>query len=338
MRNTPSTMKLYLVTSTILIAGVQALVVQDGGCNFKLAAVGDPSGQIAQLGDGQNRVGPSDLPVATYTIGVDGGIFDQSGRGCILTIPTTQLQCDTGASPTTGFAIGCDGTLSYMGNFHFVACQTGSNGWNIFTSAGIGQTGCANITLSADSCRSGCPSSSMPSPVPSSPSPPSLPPPPSTCPVDLLGAFEFPHLIIPIGSTSPDSTYGTSYNGQVTKSDIQTIFNFDIPPSYTGKTCSLVFLFPRQDQLRTSAFTISGDGRISFASLKSVGNQGMTFNNAPAVANDFDTFNFSPGNSYTVATFTCPAGTTQSYLMRSAGTDFLYFQDYNPSPYFDLSV
>jgi Ubiquitin 3 binding protein But2 C-terminal domain len=338
-------MKLILITPIALTAGVPALVIQDGGCTFKLTAAGGASGYVSQLGDGQNRVGAYGLAVATYTMGAEGGMFDRSGRGCILTPPTTQFQCDVGASPTSGFSIGCDGTLSYNDNSHFVACQTGDNSWNVYTTTGLGQTGCVDITLNADSCGSDCapasPSSVPPSPVyPSSllstplPSPPpsSPSPTPKTCPADLSGIYEFPHLIVPVSSSNPNTAYGTSYNGQVSRSDIRTIFTFDIPAADARKTCSLVFLFPRQDQLQTSAFTISGDGIVGFGSLAGVVHQGTTYNTTPAVAKDYGIFALSPGKSYSVATFDCPAGTTQSYSMTATGTDFYYFQDYNPSP------
>jgi hypothetical protein len=113
---------------------------------------------------------------------------------------------------------------------------------------------------------------------------------------------------------------------------MRTIFNFNLPTSYTGKTCSLVFLFPRQDQLQASSFTTSGDGSIGFTSLTSVTNQKTTHNNFLGIAQDYGAFSLSPGNSYTVASFNCPAGTTQSYSMVSAETDFHHLQDYNAAP------
>lgn len=320
-------MKLFLVIFVALIAGVTSLVIGNSGCTFKLTASGGSSGPVSQSMDGQNRVGAPSPPAAGYTMGADGRIFDQNGRGCIIMPSTTQLQCDAGAGPTTGFSIGCDGTLSYNGKSHFVACPTDANDHNIYMSAGFGQTGCVDISLNADSCHLGCISSPT-----LSPSPPSPPVARKTCPADLSGTYEFPHLIVPVSSRNPDTAYGQSYNAQVSKSDIQTLFNFDIPTSYSGKTCSLVFLFPRQDQLRTSAFMISGDGKVEFAFRRGVTNQGTTFNNAPEVANNYGVLSLSPGNSYTLATFDCPAGTTQTYSMTAAGTEFLYFQDYNPHP------
>lgn len=50
---------------------------------------------VVQLGDGQNRLG-AELPLGEYRI-KDGRIWDEHHRGCILTPPTTQWQCDEGA-------------------------------------------------------------------------------------------------------------------------------------------------------------------------------------------------------------------------------------------------
>lgn len=93
---------------------------------FQLTATGGPGGVVGQLSDGQNRIGQG-LPAATYCID-NGAITDGNGRGCILTPPTTQFQCDTGAAPTGGFSIDCNGELNYEGNPTFKSCPTGDNG------------------------------------------------------------------------------------------------------------------------------------------------------------------------------------------------------------------
>jgi len=317
-------MKTFVTTLALLVAGANALVGRDGTCCFSLTASGGASGTLGQLSDGQNRIGGG-LPAAQYCIGSNGGLTDGSGRGCILTPPTTQLQCDTGATPTTGFSIGCDGTLSYNGNSNFVACQTGDNGeLNVYTTSGLGQTGCVNIELTASGCQSGCPAP-KPSPAPPAPSP-------SACPAALTGTYEFPHLIIPVNSESPDTAYGTSFFGEV-NSTVSSIFNFDIPEADSGKTCSLVFLFPLQSQLQTSSFTFSGDGQIDFSVLQDFASVTTTYANKPAIGADLGTVTVAPGNSYTITTFSCLAGKTVSFELSEAGsTSLKYFQDSNPSP------
>lgn len=114
------------------------------------------------------------------------GITDDSGRGCILTPPTTQWQCDAGASPNSSFSVGCDGKLQYQGKPDFWACPTNDNGgYNVYSEKLPDQPSCVAITLSADNndCKSGCPS-----PTPSPP-----PPPASGCPADLPAQFEVCH-------------------------------------------------------------------------------------------------------------------------------------------------
>jgi hypothetical protein len=155
----------------------------------------------------------------------------------------------------------------------------------------------------------------------------------SACPASLSsGNYEYPHLIVPIDSSAPSKAPGTSYNGTITSS-ISSIFNFDIPQSDSGKQCSLVFLFPEQKDLETSSFSFSGNGAIDFAQLESPATQSTSYSNAPAVKTDYGVKTVSPGNSYTIATFSCPAGQTVAYELKNAGsTDLNYFQDWNPSP------
>merc|ERR1711939_339617 len=67
------------------------------------------------------------------------------------------------------------------------------------------------------------------------------------------GSYETPHLIVPVNKDSPDQSYGTSYFGEV-NSTTSSIFNFDIPSSYEGRTCSVVFLFPKKEDLETANY------------------------------------------------------------------------------------
>lgn len=153
------------------------------------------------------------------------------------------------------------------------------------------------------------------------------------CPTTLSsGNYQYPHLIIPIDSSSPDTAAGTSYNGTVS-STISTIFNFDIPSSYSDQTCSLVFLFPKKADLETSSYSFSGDGKVDFAKLSSVATQSTDYSNAPSVSQDLGELTISPGNSYVLSTFACPSGETIAYEMKNAGsTELDFFEDWNPSP------
>lgn len=244
----------------------------------------------------------------------------------------------------------------FNGNTEFLACQTGDHGqFNIYTSPPPKDvSGCVDITLEADQCKA----SPSPPPPPSSTGAPSPPPavtsvkvvtvtetvcgaqptgpPPavqSSCPTTLTeGNFEFPHLIVPVDSSKPDTAFGTQYNGQVS-STVSTIFNFDIPQSDAGKTCTLVFLFPEKSELQTSSFNFTGDGRVDFAQMNSPATERTTFHTMPTIKTDFHVSTLQPGTSYVIASFPCPAGETIAFDMENSGTtDLTWFEDFNPSP------
>lgn len=213
--------------------------------------------------------------------------------------------------------IDCHGMVSYNGQTTFYECETEEHDeYNIYLKPNKG-VNCMEITLHADGCHEDCPAP---------------PPPPEGCPTNLDGPYEFPHLIVPVDSSKPNYAPGTSYFGEVT-STVSSIFNFDIPYDDKGKKCSLVFLFPKQEDLETSSFTFSGSGDLDFSYLKGPASADTTYNNKPGVEKDLGTTRVAPGNSYLIATFDCPAGQAIAFEIEAVGDTCLnYFQDYNPSP------
>ena len=155
----------------------------------------------------------------------------------------------------------------------------------------------------------------------------------SGCPADINGAYQYPHLIVPVDAANPDKAYGTQYNGTI-NSKVSTIFNFDIPASYAGKTCSTVFLFPQLDQLETSSYSFNDKGGFTIAVLNGVADESTTYANAPAVAKQIGQVDaLKRGSSYTLSQDSCPAGTRVSFeVTATGGLDLSYFQDTNPSP------
>lgn len=154
----------------------------------------------------------------------------------------------------------------------------------------------------------------------------------SSCPANLSGAYEFPHLIVPVDQEQPDTAKGTSYNGTIS-STISSIFNFDILPSDAGKTCTLVFLLPTQSELTTSAFGLSGSGGFEVAELTSPATEQTTYNSVPAVARQLGgPTSVTPGNEYVIASESCAAGKRVGYKVSATGSLSLdYFQDFNPA-------
>nr|POE63519.1 putative glucan endo-1,3-beta-glucosidase eglc [Quercus suber] len=156
----------------------------------------------------------------------------------------------------------------------------------------------------------------------------------SSCPTNLNGEYQYPHLIVPVSSAEPNTAYGTQYNATISTT-ISTIFNFDIPASYQGKTCSLVFLFPEQADLETSAYTFNGQGGISVNALAAPVTEETTYASLPSVstAGLGAVASLQSGNGYVIATSACAAGARVAYEFQSTGgLDLEFFEDWNPSP------
>ncbi|KAL0264724.1 hypothetical protein SLS55_000675 [Diplodia seriata] len=429
----------YALSPLAVALGASAAVLKRSDCCFQLTASGGASGSVGQLNDGQNRVG-GDYSPATYCLN-NGAITDKNGRGCILTPPTTQFQCDEGASPTPGFSIGENGEVTYNGSTKFYACPAADGEYNIYTKEVENQDKCVEITLSTEGgkCASGggggqpstpaastpvastpvpvTPSSAPPAPstpvasqppavstpegvtstltqyttecptpessappAPSTPAPVSPPPvesspaagptpsntqpspesppattlqsattpagtPPSTpssgsgsaCPTDLAGDYQYPHLIVPVNASTPSQSFGTQYFGEVgTSPKVCSLFNFDIPDSYAGSTCSAVFLLPQKEELETSNYTLTpaSGGKVTFEELAKPADQTTSWDSVPEKKQDLGSYDIAAGTRFVVATGECAAGQTVAYEMCAEGGDlsFEWFQDWNPSP------
>lgn len=135
-----------------------------------------------------------------------------------------------------------------------------------------------------------------------------------------------------MSSSSPDESYGTSYNGYV-DSDNTTAFNFDIPQSDEGKTCTLLFLFPKKEDLETTDYTFNGQGSIDFAQLSDAVSEDTSYSSCPSKQQDLGSVTPQPGGSYVVQSGPCAAGTTETIQMSaSGGLELEWFNDWNPSP------
>jgi len=100
-------------------------------------------------------------------------------------------------------------------------------------------------------------------------------------------------------------------------------------------TCSLVFLFPEQAALETSAFTFNDQGGFSVNELSSPATTETTHDSVPkiAISGIGSVVSVKPGNSYVVASHECNAGATQSFeFVSTGGLSLEYFEDWNPSP------
>merc|ERR1712072_865509 len=229
-------------------------------------------------------------PVASSSVMTKGGKTYTTYQTTMVTITSCPEACTTTVAPST-------------------------KGGNSMAESAYGSAGVWSSKESAPMSKpatTGTVGTASPSPAASSATTPAAPS-GSGCPANLDGEYQYPHLIVPVSSENKDKAYGTSYNGTISPS-VSSIFNFDLPQSYEGQTCSLVLLFPEQDQLETSAFTFNG---VPEAAVEGIG----------AISE------VRPGNSYVVASHECNAGARQSFeFMSTGGLDLEFFQDYNPSP------
>jgi glucan endo-1,3-beta-D-glucosidase len=148
----------------------------------------------------------------------------------------------------------------------------------------------------------------------------------------LQGNWQFPHLIVPVNSQAPTVAYGISYNGTISTA-ISTVFNFDIPTSYAGLTCSLIFLFPEQSQLKFSSYTFSGQGGLAITQLSSPASESTTYDTLPSGTAVGGVSLIGPGNSYVFTNQPCAAGESVGYKVSATGDVYLdYFQDYGQPP------
>ncbi|KAI1768430.1 ubiquitin 3 binding protein But2 C-terminal domain-containing protein [Hypoxylon sp. FL1150] len=159
------------------------------------------------------------------------------------------------------------------------------------------------------------------------------------CPVYLEeGEYEFPHYITQISQVEPDKAFGPQFNGLITPNDISSVFSFDVPESRADANCTLEFIFPRQDQLKTSQFSYEGAGTFFFNGYLAGSCPGpeTTFNNqpTPGVFPPFPPIHMEPGYAYTLDVGPCTfaAGTCVAGVTSSNDTTFQFFQDKDECP------
>ncbi|KAL1639698.1 hypothetical protein SLS58_007596 [Diplodia intermedia] len=151
----------------------------------------------------------------------------------------------------------------------------------------------------------------------------------------------FPVGIYPVSASNPDTNYGTVYSPKITPGDFCTIFNLYVPESAAGKTCTLKFLFPAQDQLRTSSYTYEGAGHFTFTgyAFGSGATDETTWNNQPPAGPSPPSppAVLAPGNAYVINAGDCGVQAGQgslevSGMLCSSDTTFEYFQDSDLCP------
>lgn len=133
-----------------------------------------------------------------------------------------------------------------------------------------------------------------------------------------------------------DSAAQTNYTGKCSDDD-STLFRFDIPTSYSGSICEVIFALPRHDSMETSDYQMSNTsmsmGSMGVIPMSSVPYEGMSLDDAVAERTG-DEAMWSPvvDGIFTVYKGPCAAGQSIGFMMQCVGMSLTYFQDYNPCP------
>ncbi|KAH8820899.1 ubiquitin 3 binding protein But2 C-terminal domain-containing protein [Xylogone sp. PMI_703] len=345
----------FLFASILVAAGTSTAAIlpqSNSPCYFSLIARGFANGSVSEDPRGQLRIG-AELPQGEFTFNNGTTMTDQDQLVCYIDPTTYQVKCGGFDTDAQQFVLGDNGyLLAPPADPNWIACPVSDGGYLIYSEADLNRQGCGYVVLITGgwSCAAlGRPStatSTVAAPSsPSTPAPTSAPASTSStspsCPTDIAGVeFQFPHLIVPTSSEEPMQAFGNSYTAHISPTNT-TLFNFDIPASYSGRTCSLLFLFPFGNQLDPSAggYTFSGieqeveqNGGLDFALLDGIANNGTTYATTPKVHTDYGKTEILPGNRYTIATYPCQGGQTLTYSVSSrGGVELDYFQDSAPA-------
>ena len=153
---------------------------------------------------------------------------------------------------------------------------------------------------------------------------------PATAHTDALGSKNYPRVITPVSSTSPNLVYGPQYFASIGNGN-STIFTFDYQKA---GTCTLEFKFPTVAQIKalqgTTDYKLSGTAiAITLYQLLAVASPNTNYAQKPARGAAFTT-TLTPGSNSTITSFACPVGTSVSYEMVATDTNTLsWFEDYN---------
>jgi len=135
-------------------------------------------------------------------------------------------------------------------------------------------------------------------------------------------------MILRVSKSNPSTGYSQVWNGTL-NSDIDSIFNFDIKPSYAGKSCTLFFLPPTSDQMSQASFPwgTSGSGSIGVSSLANWVAENVTLSALPLQTSVGSINTLAAGSPTTIYSTLCPAGSRMSFrFTASSGLALDYYQ------------
>lgn len=149
-------------------------------------------------------------------------------------------------------------------------------------------------------------------------------------PINLSGPYEIPHLLVPIDRSNGSNIIGNSYIAQISSS-FSTLFNFNLPSEFQGKTCNLVFHVPPESQEWWHPWHLSTPGGILFSQLETPATA-LTSSGTVSNSRPIGSVNSLELGGHPVSSAPCEAGTTVGYRADALGAlDLQYFQMTSPA-------
>jgi len=147
-----------------------------------------------------------------------------------------------------------------------------------------------------------------------------------SCSTDLLGPYEFPHLILPVSKAFPNQTSGGTDYYAYFSTTTSTVFTFDFHTNYANSMaiCSLVFLLSIDQR-----YTITGSGGIVASLLSTPVSEATTYSILSAGKTNVGGIkDLEPGTNAVLWTEKCAAlGARTSFLLEATGSlNLTYFQ------------
>jgi glucan endo-1,3-beta-D-glucosidase len=145
-------------------------------------------------------------------------------------------------------------------------------------------------------------------------------PTPTSVPAGLRGAFEAPHLIVPIDKSDPTKVVGNGYTALLSP-NVSTVFVFDVAPEHQGKICNLVFFVPPAIPFEDLApVKIRSPGGISVSRLNNQpASQDISASDVGSAAPVGSAPSIQFATQYNVGATPCEAGQRVAYQVDSTG-------------------
>ena len=135
-----------------------------------------------------------------------------------------------------------------------------------------------------------------------------------------------PQLIVPVDKSQPTAVIGKQFIGRL---DLlhSTLFNFNVPADYAGRTCRLTFFIPSPSAEWWQPVQYKTSGGIAVSQLDQLATETTSFSTVGASRPVGSVGLLAKGTANPIASFPCPEGTQVGYIVDGiGGLDLQFFE------------